>query len=127
MQPSFNDTAAPHTRRADSDSATPLGKRVQANLGAKNHAVIMPDGQYNASLVTALPAAAASGAVRVIAYFLANKNLALNAVAGAAFGAAGQRCMALSVGMSLHPKAPSTRRRTMAVFDSPIRRLARVK
>lgn len=27
------------------DSATPLGKRVQANLGAKNHAVIMPDGQ----------------------------------------------------------------------------------
>jgi len=25
--------------------ATPLGKRVQANLGAKNHAVIMPDGQ----------------------------------------------------------------------------------
>ncbi|KAK8853282.1 methylmalonate-semialdehyde dehydrogenase (acylating) [Kwoniella newhampshirensis] len=50
--------------------ATPLGKRVQANLGAKNHAVIMPD---------------------------ANKNLTLNAVAGAAFGAAGQRCMALSV------------------------------
>ncbi|GFZ48794.1 hypothetical protein JCM24511_06543 [Saitozyma sp. JCM 24511] len=52
------------------DRATPLGKRVQANLGAKNHAVIMPD---------------------------ANKNLTLNAVAGAAFGAAGQRCMALSV------------------------------
>lgn len=26
------------------DRATPLGKRVQANLGAKNHAVIMPDG-----------------------------------------------------------------------------------
>ncbi|KAG8835967.1 hypothetical protein FRC17_010936 [Serendipita sp. 399] len=46
------------------------GKRVQANLGAKNHAVIMPD---------------------------ANKNLALNSIVGAAFGAAGQRCMALSV------------------------------
>jgi acyl-CoA reductase-like NAD-dependent aldehyde dehydrogenase len=30
----------------------------------------------------------------------ANKNLTLNAVAGAAFGAAGQRCMALSVGRS---------------------------
>lgn len=45
-------------------------KRVQANLGAKNHAILMPD---------------------------ANKNAALNAVAGAAFGAAGQRCMALSV------------------------------
>lgn len=47
-----------------------LGKRVQANLGAKNHAVIMPD---------------------------CNKNQALNAIVGAAFGAAGQRCMALSV------------------------------
>jgi malonate-semialdehyde dehydrogenase (acetylating)/methylmalonate-semialdehyde dehydrogenase len=46
-----------------------LGKRVQANLGAKNHAAVLPD---------------------------ANKNHALNAIAGAAFGAAGQRCMALS-------------------------------
>lgn len=45
------------------------GKRVQANLGAKNHAVLLPD---------------------------ANKQAALNAIAGAAFGAAGQRCMALS-------------------------------
>ncbi|KAI0348521.1 methylmalonate-semialdehyde dehydrogenase [Trametopsis cervina] len=46
------------------------GKRVQANLGAKNHAVIMPD---------------------------ANKNHAINSIIGAAFGAAGQRCMAISV------------------------------
>lgn len=46
------------------------GKRVQANLGAKNHAVLLPD---------------------------ADKNHALNAITGAAFGAAGQRCMALSV------------------------------
>jgi len=45
------------------------GKRVQANLGAKNHAAILPD---------------------------CNKEAALNAIAGAAFGAAGQRCMALS-------------------------------
>ncbi|GAA6039354.1 hypothetical protein JCM8097_002813 [Rhodosporidiobolus ruineniae] len=45
------------------------GKRVQANLGAKNHCIIMPD---------------------------ANKNDALNSIVGAAFGAAGQRCMALS-------------------------------
>ncbi|KAI4191536.1 MAG: hypothetical protein LQ348_003515 [Seirophora lacunosa] len=45
------------------------GKRVQANLGAKNHAAVMPD---------------------------CDKNHALNALAGAAFGAAGQRCMALS-------------------------------
>jgi malonate-semialdehyde dehydrogenase (acetylating)/methylmalonate-semialdehyde dehydrogenase len=45
------------------------GKRVQANLGAKNHAAVVPD---------------------------CNKNDALNAIAGAAYGAAGQRCMALS-------------------------------
>ncbi|GAA6042937.1 hypothetical protein JCM8097_000005 [Rhodosporidiobolus ruineniae] len=45
------------------------GKCVQANLGAKNHCIIMPD---------------------------ANKNDALNLIVGAAFGAAGQRCMALS-------------------------------
>lgn len=45
------------------------GKRVQANLGAKNHAAILPD---------------------------ANKQHALNSIVGAAFGAAGQRCMALS-------------------------------
>lgn len=49
---------------------TQNGKRVQANLGAKNHAIIMPD---------------------------SNKTQALNAIVGAAFGAAGQRCMALSV------------------------------
>ncbi|RKF62905.1 Methylmalonate-semialdehyde dehydrogenase, mitochondrial [Erysiphe neolycopersici] len=45
------------------------GKRVQANLGAKNHAVTLPD---------------------------ADRQLALNSIVGAAFGAAGQRCMALS-------------------------------
>ncbi|KAH8819029.1 methylmalonate-semialdehyde dehydrogenase-like protein [Xylogone sp. PMI_703] len=45
------------------------GKRVQANLGAKNHAAVLPD---------------------------ANKQHALNSIVGAAFGAAGQRCMALS-------------------------------
>lgn len=45
------------------------GKRVQANLGAKNHAAVLPD---------------------------ANRNQFVNAVVGAAFGAAGQRCMALS-------------------------------
>ncbi|KAI0993981.1 Methylmalonate-semialdehyde dehydrogenase [Podosphaera aphanis] len=45
------------------------GKRVQANLGAKNHAIVLPD---------------------------SNKQHALNSIVGAAFGAAGQRCMALS-------------------------------
>lgn len=46
------------------------GKRVQCMMGAKNHAIVVPD---------------------------ANKEQTLNALAGAAFGAAGQRCMALSV------------------------------
>lgn len=45
------------------------GKRVQANMGAKNHGVVMPD---------------------------ANKEAALNHLTAAAFGAAGERCMALS-------------------------------
>lgn len=51
------------------DQGSKNNKRVQANLGAKNHAIIMPD---------------------------ANMNFALNSIVGAAFGAAGQRCMALS-------------------------------
>ncbi|MED6276622.1 Methylmalonate-semialdehyde dehydrogenase [acylating] mitochondrial [Characodon lateralis] len=45
------------------------GKRVQSNMGAKNHGVVMPD---------------------------ANKENTMNQLVGAAFGAAGQRCMALS-------------------------------
>ncbi|MFC4727994.1 CoA-acylating methylmalonate-semialdehyde dehydrogenase [Coralloluteibacterium thermophilus] len=49
--------------------ATLAGKRAQCMMGAKNHAVVMPD---------------------------ANKEQTLNAMVGAAFGAAGQRCMAAS-------------------------------
>lgn len=45
-------------------------KRIQVNMGAKNHGVIMPD---------------------------CDKDDALNALVSAAFGATGQRCMALSV------------------------------
>lgn len=45
------------------------GKRVQSNMGAKNHAVVMPD---------------------------ADPEVAAKALVGAAFGAAGQRCMAIS-------------------------------
>lgn len=48
------------------------GKRVQSMMGAKNHVVVMPD---------------------------AHKEQTLNALVGAAFGAAGQRCMALSVAL----------------------------
>lgn len=50
--------------------ASQNGKRVQCMMGAKNHAIVLPD---------------------------ANKEQTLNAIAGAAFGAAGQRCMALPV------------------------------
>jgi malonate-semialdehyde dehydrogenase (acetylating)/methylmalonate-semialdehyde dehydrogenase len=50
--------------------ATLAGKRVQCMMGAKNHAVVLPD---------------------------AHKEQTLNALVGAAFGAAGQRCMAVSV------------------------------
>jgi malonate-semialdehyde dehydrogenase (acetylating)/methylmalonate-semialdehyde dehydrogenase len=52
------------------DLASQHGKRVQCMMGAKNHAVVMPD---------------------------ANKEQSLNALVGATFGAAGQRCMATSV------------------------------
>ena len=50
--------------------ASTHGKRVQCMMGAKNHAVVMPD---------------------------ANKEQSLNSLVGATFGAAGQRCMAGSV------------------------------
>ncbi|WP_186426672.1 CoA-acylating methylmalonate-semialdehyde dehydrogenase [Cupriavidus metallidurans] len=52
------------------ERASLAGKRVQCMMGAKNHAIVLPD---------------------------AHKEQTLNALAGAAFGAAGQRCMAVSV------------------------------
>jgi malonate-semialdehyde dehydrogenase (acetylating)/methylmalonate-semialdehyde dehydrogenase len=52
------------------DTAAAHGKRVQALGGAKNHLVAMPD---------------------------ADPDLVADAVAGAAFGSAGERCMAISV------------------------------
>ncbi len=52
------------------DMAGRHGKRVQSMMGAKNHAVVLPD---------------------------ANREQTLNALVGAGFGAAGQRCMATSV------------------------------
>jgi malonate-semialdehyde dehydrogenase (acetylating)/methylmalonate-semialdehyde dehydrogenase len=51
------------------ETATSHGKRVQALGGAKNHAIVMPD---------------------------ADLDTAADAVASAAFGSAGQRCMAIS-------------------------------
>jgi len=44
------------------------GKRVQSNMGAKNHGIVMPD---------------------------CDRQATINALAGSAFGAGGQRCMAL--------------------------------
>lgn len=55
-------------------TASSHGKRCQALGGAKNHAVIMPD---------------------------ADLDLAANALMGAAFGAAGERCMAISVAVAV--------------------------
>ena len=52
------------------DSATSLGKRAQCFGGAKNHLVIMPD---------------------------ADLDQAADGLIGAAFGSAGERCMAISV------------------------------
>jgi len=51
------------------DRGTKNGKRVQSNMAAKNHVTIMPD---------------------------ADKDRTVDALVGAAFGASGQRCMALS-------------------------------
>lgn len=59
------DTAGRHIFERGSKN----GKRVQSNMGAKNHGVILPD---------------------------ANRNYTTNSLTAAAFGAAGQRCMALS-------------------------------
>ncbi|KRT86151.1 hypothetical protein AMK59_662 [Oryctes borbonicus] len=61
-----SDRAGKHIYQRGCDN----GKRVQSNLGAKNHAIVLPD---------------------------ANKEATIDQLAGAAFGAAGQRCMALSV------------------------------
>ncbi|HEX7116673.1 MAG TPA: CoA-acylating methylmalonate-semialdehyde dehydrogenase [Steroidobacter sp.] len=56
------------------ESASKSGKRVQALGGAKNHMVVMPD---------------------------ANPKLAAQALMGAAYGSAGERCMAISVAVAV--------------------------
>ncbi len=69
------------------ETGTRNGKRVQALGGAKNHAIIMPD---------------------------ADLDMAVNALMGAAFGSAGERCMAISVAVPV----------TDAVADALVARLA---
>lgn len=70
-----SNTAGEHIYKLGSEH----GKRVQANMGAKNHCIVMPD---------------------------ADKEDTLNAITGAAFGSTGQRCMSIStavfVGESKH-------------------------
>ena len=62
------------------ETATKHGKRVQALGGAKNHAVVMPD---------------------------ADMDLAADHINAAAFGSAGQRCMAISVAVAVGDAAES--------------------
>jgi malonate-semialdehyde dehydrogenase (acetylating)/methylmalonate-semialdehyde dehydrogenase len=69
------------------ETGTRNGKRVQALGGAKNHMVILPD---------------------------ADLDMAANALMGAAYGSAGERCMAISVAVPV----------TDAVADALIARLA---
>ncbi|EEE66713.1 hypothetical protein OsJ_23385 [Oryza sativa Japonica Group] len=59
--------------------ASAKGKRVQSNMGAKNHAIILPD---------------------------ADRDATLNALIAAGFGAAGQRCMALSTAVFVGGSEP---------------------
>jgi malonate-semialdehyde dehydrogenase (acetylating)/methylmalonate-semialdehyde dehydrogenase len=73
--------------------AAASGKRVQANLGAKNHAVVLAD---------------------------ADQSMAASAIAGAAFGAAGQRCMAVSVAVVVggRREAEDFRKRIVAAGEA---------
>ncbi|MEO6866728.1 MAG: CoA-acylating methylmalonate-semialdehyde dehydrogenase, partial [Gaiellales bacterium] len=64
------------------ETATRHGKRVQALGGAKNHMLVLPD---------------------------ADMNLAADAAIGAAFGSAGQRCMAVSVVVAVGDAADQLR------------------
>lgn len=59
-------------------TASNHGKRAQVNMGAKNHAIIMPD---------------------------AEKEDAINNVIGACFGSTGQRCMAIAVAVMVGDSA----------------------
>lgn len=59
-------------------TASEHGKRAQVNMGAKNHAIIMPD---------------------------ADKEDTINAIIGACFGSTGQRCMAISVAVMVGDSA----------------------
>ena len=67
--PRFRSSARRRSRNTSTRRARSNGKRVQALGGAKNHAVVLPD---------------------------ADLDFAANALIGAAYGSAGERCMAIS-------------------------------
>ncbi len=79
--------------RAIHRRATAAGKRVQALGGAKNHLVVLPD---------------------------ADIDQAADALIGAAYGSAGERCMAISVAV---PVGEQTAERLIAALQSRIARL----
>src|SRR5215203_386899 len=77
LKPSEKDpSASTPIARYIYETATSHGKRVQALGGAKNHAVVMPD---------------------------ADVEIAADAIASAAYGSAGQRCMAISAVVAVGP------------------------
>jgi malonate-semialdehyde dehydrogenase (acetylating)/methylmalonate-semialdehyde dehydrogenase len=99
--------AHPDVRAVSSVSSTPVakyiyetaarhGKRVQALGGAKNHAVVMPDGDLD---------------------------FAVDALIGAAYGSAGERCMAISavvaVGDVADPLVAALKARAAALKVGP--------
>jgi malonate-semialdehyde dehydrogenase (acetylating) / methylmalonate-semialdehyde dehydrogenase len=75
------------------ETAATTGKRCQALGGAKNHMIIMPD---------------------------ADMDQAVDALMGAAFGSAGERCMAISVAV---PVGETTANRLISALAPKIRRL----
>jgi malonate-semialdehyde dehydrogenase (acetylating) / methylmalonate-semialdehyde dehydrogenase len=67
--------------RSTSTRPAPNGKRVQALGGAKNHMVVLPD---------------------------ADLDMAADAAVGAAYGSAGERCMAISVVVAVGETSPTS-------------------
>ena len=75
------------------ETGTKAGKRVQALGGAKNHMIIMPD---------------------------ADMDQAVDALMGAAYGSAGERCMAISIAVPVGRKTADT---LIAMLEPKIRAL----
>jgi len=75
-------------------TAAAHGKRVQAMGGAKNHLVVMPD---------------------------ADLDQAVDALIGAAYGSAGERCMAISVAVAVGEKTAAALRQRLADRVSALR------